>query len=173
MVPPDLAFHSQTLATKASRPMSRRPMLPAAASWRSTTIWVAMPAWSVPGSHSAALPRMRSKRISMSCSVLFSAWPMCSEPVTFGGGMTIENGSAAGSSVGAKAPEASHCGVEARFGGFGIEGLFKHGGSAAVHTSPLVPAKAGTQAYLQCERRALSVRPERRWVPACAGMSGL
>ena len=26
----------------------------------------------------------------MSCSVLFSAWPICSEPVTFGGGMTIE-----------------------------------------------------------------------------------
>jgi hypothetical protein len=25
----------------------------------------------------------------MSCSVLLSAWPMCSEPVTFGGGMTM------------------------------------------------------------------------------------
>ena len=59
MVPPDSAFHSQTLATKASRPMSRRLMLPAAASWRSTTIWVAMPAWSVPGSHSTALPFIR------------------------------------------------------------------------------------------------------------------
>ena len=48
---------------------------------------------------------VRWKRISTSCSVLFSAWPMCSEPVTFGGGMTIANGSASGSSVGAKAPE--------------------------------------------------------------------
>ena len=83
-------------------------MLPAAANWRSTTICVAMPAWSVPGSHRAALPRIRSNRISTSCSVLFSAWPMCSEPVTFGGGMTIENGSAAGSALGAKAPEPSH-----------------------------------------------------------------
>ena len=59
MVPPDSAFHSQTFSTKASRPMSRRPMLPWAASWRSTTIWVAMPAWSVPGSHNTALPFIR------------------------------------------------------------------------------------------------------------------
>jgi hypothetical protein len=28
-------------------------VLPSAPSWRSTTIWVAMPAWSVPGCHSA------------------------------------------------------------------------------------------------------------------------
>jgi hypothetical protein len=32
---------------------------------------------------------------------------MCSEPVTLGGGMTMENGSASGSSIGAKAPDAS------------------------------------------------------------------
>jgi hypothetical protein len=50
---------------------------------------------------------MRWKRISTSCSVLFSAWPMCSEPVTFGGGMTIEKGSAAGSDDGANAPDCS------------------------------------------------------------------
>ena len=31
-------------------------------SWRSTTICVAMPAWSVPGCHSTSRPRMRSKR---------------------------------------------------------------------------------------------------------------
>src|SRR5690349_4013919 len=30
----------------------------------------------------------------MSCRVLSSAWPIWSEPVTFGGGMTIVNGSA-------------------------------------------------------------------------------
>jgi hypothetical protein len=59
MAPPLSAFHSQTFSTKASRPISRRPTLPAAASWRSTTIWVAMPAWSVPGSHRAALPFIR------------------------------------------------------------------------------------------------------------------
>ena len=71
--------------------------LAAAGSWRSincrsTTICVAMPAWSVPGCHSTSLPRMRSKRHRMSCSVLFSAWPMCSEPVTFGGGITMVKG---------------------------------------------------------------------------------
>ena len=100
---------------------------PLAASWRSTTIWVAMPAWSVPGSHRAALPRMRSKRVSTSCRVLFSAWPMCSEPVTLGGGMTMENGSARRRPrVGAKAPDASQRVIEARLGGLGVEGLFEH-----------------------------------------------
>ena len=59
MVPPLSAFHSQTLSTKASRPIDRRSALPAFASSRSTTIWVAMPAWSVPGSHSTALPFIR------------------------------------------------------------------------------------------------------------------
>ncbi len=52
----------------------------------------AMPAWSVPGCHSTSLPRIRSNRHRMSCSVLLSAWPMCSEPVTFGGGMTMAIG---------------------------------------------------------------------------------
>ena len=94
-------------------------MLPLSASWRSTTIWVAMPAWSVPGSHSAALPRIRWKRISTSCRVLFSAWPMCSEPVTFGGGMTMANGSASGSSLGREGAGRLPRGVEARFDGLG------------------------------------------------------
>ena len=47
MVPPECAFQSHTFCVKASRPMSVRE-LPAALSWRSTTICVAMPAWSVP-----------------------------------------------------------------------------------------------------------------------------
>jgi hypothetical protein len=50
MVEPDFSFHSQTRFTKASRPSARR-LVPSASSWRSTTIWVAMPAWSVPGCH--------------------------------------------------------------------------------------------------------------------------
>src|SRR5438045_6961265 len=58
---------------------------------RSTTICVAIPAWSVPGSQSVLNPLMRFQRTMMSCSVMTSAWPMCSRPVTFGGGMTIEN----------------------------------------------------------------------------------
>ena len=44
----------------------------------------------------------------MSCSVLSSAWPMCSEPVTLGGGMTIVNGSASGRS-GRNRPFSSQC----------------------------------------------------------------
>ena len=57
---------------------------------RSTTIWVAMPAWSVPGSHSALNPPMRCQRMRMSWMVVVSACPMCSEPVTLGGGITME-----------------------------------------------------------------------------------
>ena len=89
MVPPDSSFQRQTRSTNASRPRSSL-VLPSAASWRSTTTWVAMPAWSVPGTHSALKPSMGFIRISTSCSVLFSAWPMWREPVTLGGGMTIE-----------------------------------------------------------------------------------
>ena len=45
----------------------------------------------------------------MSCSVLFSAWPMWSEPVTLGGGITIEKLSAPGFAFApaAKAPASS------------------------------------------------------------------
>ena len=35
---------------------------------------------------------MRRQRISTSCRVLLRAWPMCRAPVTFGGGMTMQNG---------------------------------------------------------------------------------
>ena len=35
---------------------------------------------------------MRRQRVKMSSMVVPSAWPMCSEPVTLGGGMTMENG---------------------------------------------------------------------------------
>ena len=89
MVRPDSSFHRQTRATNASRPRSslRRP---SAASWRSMTFCVAIPAWSVPGSQSTLWPSIRFIRIRMSWSVLFSACPMWSDPVTFGGGITIE-----------------------------------------------------------------------------------
>ncbi len=58
MVLPLFSFHSQTLRVKASRPRSWR-LAPCSWSWRSTTICVAMPAWSVPGTHSVLWPRMR------------------------------------------------------------------------------------------------------------------
>ncbi len=68
-------------------------LLPSSASCLSTTFCVAIPAWSVPGSHSASRPRIRSNRIRTSCSVLLSPWPMWSTEVTLGGGMTMTYGS--------------------------------------------------------------------------------
>jgi hypothetical protein len=58
MVPPEYSFHCQTRSRNFSRPRSWR-LTPSASSWRSTTICVAMPAWSVPGCHSVLAPRMR------------------------------------------------------------------------------------------------------------------
>ena len=81
--------HSQTRSTKASRPRSWRA-IPSFASSFSTTDWVAMPAWSVPQIHFTRRPSMRRLRAIASWIVPFSAWPMCSEPVTFGGGTAIE-----------------------------------------------------------------------------------
>ena len=51
IAPPEVAFHCHTRSTKASRPRSCR-LRPSLASSRSTTFWVAIPAWSMPGSHS-------------------------------------------------------------------------------------------------------------------------
>ena len=104
MRPPDSRFHCQTRSTKASRPSARR-LSPARSSRRSTTSCVAMPAWSVPGCHSAARPCMRRQRVRMSIRVSWKAWPMCSEPVTFGGGSMTHQGRP--SAAGAKAPAAS------------------------------------------------------------------
>ena len=55
MVPPDSAFQAQTFSRNFSRPSARRPGSCRSISWRSTTIWVAMPAWSVPGCQSTSL----------------------------------------------------------------------------------------------------------------------
>jgi hypothetical protein len=46
-----------------------------------------------PGNQSARRPFMRAQRTMTSCSVTNMACPMCSAPVTFGGGMLITNGS--------------------------------------------------------------------------------
>ena len=81
--------------------------MPSLASSRSTTTWVPMPAWSMPGSHTALRPSIRARRISTSCSALSSACPMCREPVTFGGGITITNGSPGSSTSAWKTPESS------------------------------------------------------------------
>src|SRR5229473_2637213 len=115
------AFHSQTFSRNCSRfsnfllpspfsaPSTARPM-PSCSRLRTTTIWVAMPAWSVPGCHSTSSPFMRRQRISTSCSVLSSAWPMCRLPVTLGGGITMQYGGLADSGCALNAPELSHSG---------------------------------------------------------------
>ena len=97
--------HCQMRATKASLPRSWR-VLPSLASMRSTTSCVAMPAWSVPGCQRALYPRMRCHLTSVSSSVHRWACPMCSEPVTLGGGMgtTYTGRVSAGSSLAAKTP---------------------------------------------------------------------
>src|SRR5208337_149934 len=42
-----------------------------------------------PSKYSVLYPRMRCQRVRMSISVWSSMWPMCRDPVTFGGGITI------------------------------------------------------------------------------------
>ena len=86
MWPPYSRVQSQHASMNFSRPISRREM-PSLASFLSTLVWVAMPAWSVPSTQRVETPRMRFMRISVSWMVSSSAWPMCSTPVTLGGGM--------------------------------------------------------------------------------------
>ena len=86
------SFHACTCATNSSRVKSVR-FLPCSASRRSTTVCVAIPAWSVPGIHKTSRPRMRACRANVSCNVLLSACPKCSAAVTLGGGINIVNGS--------------------------------------------------------------------------------
>ena len=107
MRPPYSSFHSHVLFSNASRPMPSR-VKPSASSARSTTSCVAMPAWSEPGSHSVGRPRMRATRAITSCRVTNMAWPMCSAPVTLGGGMAMQNGSPTAFGSGTKQPRSSH-----------------------------------------------------------------
>src|SRR5215472_4028107 len=82
--------------------------MPCSARLRATTICVAMPAWSVPGSHSVLSPVMRCQRMVTSISVCSSMWPMCREPVTLGGGMTRAKTRRDGAAAAWKMPEEIH-----------------------------------------------------------------
>ncbi len=55
MVLPDFSFHCQIFLINSSRPISWR-VSPSSASCLSTTICVAIPAWSVPGCHKVSSP---------------------------------------------------------------------------------------------------------------------
>ena len=61
-----------------------------------------MPAWSVPGRYRVGSPSIRCQRVIRSSRASVSACPMCSSPVTLGGGMMIVKGSLSGSMVGVK-----------------------------------------------------------------------
>src|SRR5438067_12812483 len=98
---------AHTRSTDLSRPRSKR-VLPSFATSRSTTFWVAIPAWSVPGSHRASLPRMRSKRITTSWITLLRPWPVCRIAVMLEGGMTITYGSRGESTRAVNTPRTSH-----------------------------------------------------------------
>ena len=89
IVPPYWWRHSHMRSRNSSRPSSSL-LVPWALSARSTWVWVAMPAWSVPRIHLVLRPCMRAWRISASWIEPLSAWPMWSAPVTLGGGIAIE-----------------------------------------------------------------------------------
>src|SRR5688572_11942689 len=55
---------------------------------------------------------MRFQRTITSCRVFVNAWPMCREPVTFGGGMTIANGGFSESGFAVKYPRDSQTGYQ-------------------------------------------------------------
>src|SRR5579862_5687122 len=91
MMPPCFSFQAHTRFKNSSRPRSYLVLRSSFLRAFSTCTCVAMPAWSVPGSQSTSLPSMRALRLRMSWIVLLSTCPMWSMPVTFGGGMTMEN----------------------------------------------------------------------------------
>ena len=108
MSPRRAPAHSRQSSTKASRPMSCRVFPVRSLRSRSTTICVAIPAWSTPGTQSTARPCILRQRQSMSSSVRPRACPTCRRPVTFGGGITSEYGTASGPAAsGRKNPASS------------------------------------------------------------------
>jgi hypothetical protein len=83
MVSPLSAFHCQTRSRNLARPCRAGRLLPFH-HCRSTTIWVAMPAWSVPGCHTVAAACVEAAENVLQRVVQRVA--ICSEPVTFGAG---------------------------------------------------------------------------------------
>ena len=92
IIPPYLLVQSQAWPKNSSRLISFF-LMPFSANILTTLASVAILAWSVPGTQQAFLPSIRALRINTSWMVLFNIWPMCKTPVTFGGGMTMVNGS--------------------------------------------------------------------------------
>ena len=125
------SFQAQIRRTSSSRPMSWRVLFSSLRSRVSTTAWVAIPAWSVPGIQRASYPCIRFQRIRMSWIVLLSAWPRCRAPVTLGGGMTIVYGGLALAVVGMEIPLFEPEPVPAVLGVLGVVLLGEFGGAHA------------------------------------------
>ena len=62
----------------------------------------------MPGIQQTLNPLIRFQRARTSSMVAVSAWPRCSDPVTLGGGSTIENGGLSLTSSARKNPCSSH-----------------------------------------------------------------
>mmetsp|Transcript_34107 Transcript_34107/g.77031 ORF Transcript_34107/g.77031 Transcript_34107/m.77031 type:complete len:265 (+) Transcript_34107:2325-3119(+) len=88
---PYASFHSHTFSRNLSRPRSCLVSPCSFMSIFSTTDWVAIPAWSVPGRYRAGSPFMRCHRVKVSSMAAVRAWPRWSDPVTLGGGITMTN----------------------------------------------------------------------------------
>ena len=101
------SFHFQASFKKPSLPSSHLSM-PISFSLLITFTSVAMAAWSVPGCHKASKPCILLKRIRVSCKALSKACPMCSCPVTLGGGIIMVKGFLLGFTFAAKAFPFSH-----------------------------------------------------------------
>jgi hypothetical protein len=61
--------------------------------------WTAIEAWSSPGSQRVGRPSIRAWRTMRSSIAVVRACPRWSDPVAFGGGWMMTNGSASGSAV--------------------------------------------------------------------------
>ena len=81
---PDALFEFLAARSGGGRCPLRRACAPPPSAWRCRRD-------RCPGSQSVLSPRMRCQRTVTSISVCSSMWPMWSEPVTLGGGMTSEN----------------------------------------------------------------------------------
>jgi hypothetical protein len=85
MVLPVVSYQSATSRSQASLPIASLVVF-FFASCFSSTFWVAIAAWSVPGTQSTESPSIRCQRTSTSWRV-YIACPMCNSPVILGGGM--------------------------------------------------------------------------------------
>src|SRR5215472_13830053 len=62
----------------------------------------------MPGSHNVLNPCIRFRRTTTSSTVFWSMWPICNEPVTFGGGIIMTNRGRSDFASARKNPFCSH-----------------------------------------------------------------